>query len=210
MGIKQIFRENWLNLANLFTITRLAFILPYLYIGSLYAQSPQLNYLIFLWVLLLLASLTDTLDGIIARRLQQKTKLGIYLDPFCDKIVILFNFSLLVFYFAFPLWIYIAYIIREALWVYMGIFLYLKRNLQVLPNYLGKLSVVLIIPLTIWYTSIPWLSSILSPGHWLLDASPSMYLWGGVFLAATVTAMLTYWKVVFPMPNRKSQQIKSE
>src|SRR5260370_28533030 len=39
-------------------------------------------------VVLILAALTDGLDGILARSLNQKTALGAYLDPIADKLLL--------------------------------------------------------------------------------------------------------------------------
>lgn len=70
-----------LTVPNQLTFLRLAF-LPFFIIFLYYDR--------FLWAfgLLLLAGLTDALDGMLARRLNQKTALGAFLDPIADKLLL--------------------------------------------------------------------------------------------------------------------------
>src|SRR5271170_7818880 len=66
---------------NLLTLLRL-FILPFLVIAILDGH--------YRWAfgLFLLAGISDGLDGILARRLDQHTRLGQYLDPIADKLLL--------------------------------------------------------------------------------------------------------------------------
>lgn len=60
-----------------------------------------------------LASFTDLLDGYLARRWEQITKLGKLLDPIADKLLILSALILLVDFDRVPAWIAIVLIGRE-------------------------------------------------------------------------------------------------
>ncbi|NLJ72938.1 MAG: CDP-diacylglycerol--glycerol-3-phosphate 3-phosphatidyltransferase [Syntrophomonadaceae bacterium] len=73
-----------MNLPNALTISRILLI-P-VFIIALLVDTPRYD-LIALGVFLI-ASFTDTLDGYLARKLKQITKLGIILDPLADKILI--------------------------------------------------------------------------------------------------------------------------
>ena len=81
-----------MNLANKLTIFRIILvpimvIIPYLNLdGSFYG----LPYTYF-WMLLIfiVASITDKLDGYIARSRNQVTTFGKFLDPLADKILVL-------------------------------------------------------------------------------------------------------------------------
>ena len=53
-------------------------------------------------VLFLLAAVTDGLDGLIARKLQQKTVLGSFLDPMADKLLLTAAFITAHYSFAAP------------------------------------------------------------------------------------------------------------
>jgi CDP-diacylglycerol--glycerol-3-phosphate 3-phosphatidyltransferase len=60
-----------------------------------------------------IASLTDLLDGYIARKTRQITKLGILLDPIADKLLVISALILLVDMAIIPAWIAIVIIARE-------------------------------------------------------------------------------------------------
>lgn len=76
-------RENVLTVPNLLTVGRAA-LAPYLY----YVVSVQADYSVAM-ALLALAGLTDLLDGQIARRWpSQATKMGSFLDPMADKLLV--------------------------------------------------------------------------------------------------------------------------
>ncbi|HKD13764.1 MAG TPA: CDP-alcohol phosphatidyltransferase family protein, partial [Candidatus Angelobacter sp.] len=66
---------------NLLTLLRLIFI-PLTVIAVLE------NHYIWALVLFLVAGISDGLDGLLARLLQQKTVLGQYLDPIADKLLL--------------------------------------------------------------------------------------------------------------------------
>ena len=107
-----------MNLANKLTIFRIILvpimvIIPYLNLqGSFY----ELPYTYF-WMLLIfiVASITDKLDGYIARSRKQVTTFGKFLDPLADKILVLSALILLVELDKIPAWIPIIVLAREFL-----------------------------------------------------------------------------------------------
>lgn len=107
-----------MNLANKLTIFRIILvpimvIIPYLNLqGSFYG----LPYTYF-WMLLIfiVASITDKLDGYIARSRKQVTTFGKFLDPLADKILVLSALILLVELDKIPAWIPIIVLAREFL-----------------------------------------------------------------------------------------------
>ena len=107
-----------MNLANKLTIFRIILvpimvIIPYLNLdGSFYG----LPYTYF-WMLLIfvVASITDKLDGYIARSRNQVTTFGKFLDPLADKILVLSALVLLVELDKIPAWIPIIVLAREFL-----------------------------------------------------------------------------------------------
>jgi len=62
-----------------------------------------------------IASLTDLIDGYIARRSRQVTKIGVLLDPIADKLLVISALILLVDMGLIPAWIAIVVIVREFL-----------------------------------------------------------------------------------------------
>ena len=107
-----------MNLANKLTIFRIILvpimvIIPYLNLqGSFYG----LPYTYF-WMLLIfiVASITDKLDGYIARSRNQVTTFGKFLDPLADKILVLTAMVLLVELGKIPAWIPVIVLAREFL-----------------------------------------------------------------------------------------------
>ena len=70
-----------LNLPNLLTLLRVAIIPLILF----FLLKDDLNWALRL---LLVAGISDALDGLLARRLRQKTQVGMYLDPVADKLLL--------------------------------------------------------------------------------------------------------------------------
>jgi cardiolipin synthase len=69
----------WLNVANLFTLARLAAV-PFAVRAILVGQHGRAL------AIVLAAGLSDTVDGALARRFGMTTSVGAYLDPIVDKL----------------------------------------------------------------------------------------------------------------------------
>ena len=76
------------NVPNQLTFLRLGF-LPFFIIAIHYRRYD------LALALLIISGLTDALDGLLARSLNQKTALGAYLDPIADKLLLSSSFVLL-------------------------------------------------------------------------------------------------------------------
>ena len=107
-----------MNLANKLTIFRIILvpimaIIPYLNLQGDFMGLP----LTYFWMLLIfiVASITDKLDGYIARSRNQVTTFGKFLDPLADKILVLTARVLLVELGKIPAWIPVIVLAREFL-----------------------------------------------------------------------------------------------
>jgi CDP-diacylglycerol---glycerol-3-phosphate 3-phosphatidyltransferase len=100
-----------MNLPNILTLLRLG--MTVLLVASLSVEYPA-HFLIAL-VVFLLASLTDYLDGVIARKWNLITDFGKLMDPLADKILTASAFICLIPYEALPAWAVIIIISREFL-----------------------------------------------------------------------------------------------
>jgi cardiolipin synthase (CMP-forming) len=69
------------NAPNLLTLLRIC-LAPFL-VAAILEDRFELSFVLFV-----VAGLTDALDGLLARALQQRTQLGQYLDPVADKILL--------------------------------------------------------------------------------------------------------------------------
>ena len=105
-----------MNLANKLTIFRIILVpvilvIPFLNIeGDLWGI--PLTYLI-IDMIFIIASLTDKLDGYIARSRNQITTFGKFLDPIADKILVIVAMLILVEAGRLPAWIPAIVVIRE-------------------------------------------------------------------------------------------------
>ncbi len=94
----------------------------------------------------LAASVSDGFDGYIARRYNQRTKLGAILDPIADKGLLLAGLLTLTFSnwgYHFPLWFPVLVIARDVVIVAGGFGLhYLNGDVQVRPRWSGKIATV--------------------------------------------------------------------
>ena len=107
-----------LNLANKLTIFRIILvpimaIIPYLKLQGDFFGMPLMYFLMEL--IFIVASITDKLDGYIARSRNQVTTFGKFLDPLADKILVLTAMVLLVELGKIPAWIPVIVLAREFL-----------------------------------------------------------------------------------------------
>ena len=80
------------NLPNSLTVLRIALI-PIIVL--LFTSDNESNrFLAF--ILFLIASITDYLDGLLARYMKQQTSFGEFLDPIADKLLVIITLILLI------------------------------------------------------------------------------------------------------------------
>src|SRR6184192_3297137 len=97
-----------MNLPNSLTILRILLI-P-VFIGFLLYERYEYSLAV-----LLLAGLTDGLDGTIARVANQRTRLGAFLDPLADKLLLTSGFVTLSSIHLIPSWVTIVVVSRDAM-----------------------------------------------------------------------------------------------
>lgn len=89
-------------------------------------------------VLMLLAGLTDALDGWLARKRGQVTSLGIYLDPIADKVFAVILIGCLILWREMPLWLAAVIVGRDLFIVIGGILLRRQHPIDLPSNITGK------------------------------------------------------------------------
>lgn len=105
-----------MNLPNKLTIFRIILVpimvmIPFLGIGGDFLGIP-ISWII-IDLIFIIASLTDKLDGYLARKNNQITTFGKFLDPLADKILVLAAMVMLVEMAKLPAWIPIIVLARE-------------------------------------------------------------------------------------------------
>ena len=99
-------------------------------------------YLFVSSILFIIAGITDGLDGWLARRLSMTTKLGLYLDPIADKLLVSSVLITLSAYGLVPLWVTIVLVCREFLINGLRSF-YAVEGVTIFPSFAGKLKTTL-------------------------------------------------------------------
>ncbi len=127
--------ERILNLPNIITLLRLAAV-------------PGIAWLILqqrweaaCW-LFLAAAVSDGIDGLLARWLNQVTQLGAALDTVADKALGVVTLVMLTQVGAIPLWLALAILVRDSI-IVLGALSYrgLAGHLEIHPTWLGKTHV---------------------------------------------------------------------
>jgi len=123
------------HLPNLLTAARIA-MAPYIfYLLSIHSFDAAL-------VWFAVASATDILDGFLARRLHADSRIGAYLDPIADKILLSGSFLVLAFTGAIPWWLTALVLGRDALILAgaIGALIFRKTPGNFTPSVWGKAS----------------------------------------------------------------------
>jgi len=129
-----------LTVPNALTVLRLVAI-PFFVVATLDGRY-NLAFAIFVG-----AGVTDAFDGYIARKLNQKSFLGAFLDPAADKIMmfsayILYTFRMVIEH-RIPMWLTLTIFMRDILIVFFAYMLYTRiqiRRFQ--PSLAGKISTI--------------------------------------------------------------------
>jgi len=128
-NLKQVFYA-----PNQLTLLRLVFI-PFVILSIVVGQYGTA------FVLVLIAGVSDVLDGVLARRLGQQTTLGSYLDPIADKLLLTSSFVVLGLERHIPLWLVILVLSRDIIILTTALVMILTTPLRPpRPSIFGKLN----------------------------------------------------------------------
>ena len=123
-----------MNLPNLLTILRIA-LLPF-FLFFLVDGRYEAALVVFF-----IGSISDALDGFVARRFHQVTELGKLLDPIADKIFLVASFTAFYLLDLLPLWLFLIAIIKDLTILTGSAFIHLKhKKLDIDPTFAGKTS----------------------------------------------------------------------
>jgi CDP-diacylglycerol--glycerol-3-phosphate 3-phosphatidyltransferase len=151
--------------ANKITVIRILMIPVFVTLAIYYGESiqegnPQ-DWMRFSAIaVFLLAALSDGLDGYVARRYNQRSSLGVILDPIADKGLLLSGIITLSIsnwsqvdphYGKFPAWFPVLVITRDVVIVSGSLLLHvLNGTVQVRPSWTGKVATVLQMAAIAW------------------------------------------------------------
>lgn len=133
--------EKRITISTMFTLLRIVLV-PFI-VGSM--LTGWWGYALVLFVV---ASMSDIIDGYLARYLNEQTFLGACLDPIADKLLVVSCFFTLAFVqsplFLIPQRFVFFVLIKEAVVLGGAVIVYLfKGTIQIRPTLLGKLAAVL-------------------------------------------------------------------
>ena len=182
MADEQVASSRVWTLANAISVIRLMAIPVFLWLVIEDRLLPA-------FVLLVVAVLTDFVDGMIARRMNEITQLGQFLDPFADRLFIAATVIALAIQDVVPWWFVIAVMLRDALLGVGGL---------VMSRYgAGTLPVK-------WWGKVATFGLLFVLPLFLLSVMVSEYLSasvGGVLMMVAwpiaVIAVVLYWVVGF-------------
>src|SRR2546423_6549943 len=178
--------------ANKITVIRILMIPVFVTLAIYYGQSVQKGDPV-VWerfaaiFIFLLASVSDGLDGYVARRYNQRSSLGVVLDPIADKGLLLSGIITLSIsnwskidpeYGRFPAWFPVLVISRDAV-ILMGtavLYFLIGPNIKVKPSWTGKVATVLQMVAIAWVMlQLQWLPLI-----WIVGAAGLFTLISGI------------------------------
>jgi len=127
-------KQNFIFIPNLLSIIRIGLVYPIL--NSVYLGEYLIGLIYFL-----VASLTDALDGFLARKMNWYTDLGKILDPVADKLLVIGTIFVLWINNFIPLYVFVILISRDVL-ILLGAAMHMSlvTNAAPSPNILGKFT----------------------------------------------------------------------
>ena len=151
-------KKYFIFIPNLLTIVRIALVYPIL--NNIYLGNFEISIIYFI-----VASITDGLDGFIARKMNWQTELGTLLDPVADKILLSGSIFILWLNQYIPFYIFVIFFSRDVV-ILLGaaIRMTIIESDTPTPNFLGKLTTTL----QIIYIAIIFLKEIIDIDFGLL------------------------------------------
>ena len=172
-------RERVFNLPNTITLLRLAAVpvVAWLILQQRWEAAS--------WVFLA-AAVSDGIDGLLARWLNQMTQLGAALDSIADKALGVVTLVMLTQVGAIPLWVTLAILVRDSI-IVLGALSYrgLAGHLEIHPTWLGKTHVFA--EFALLALVLANLGKLLAVGPWLTG------LFAAVFAIAVISGVQYVW-----------------
>ena len=180
-----------LNFPTYLTLFRLALIPLFVVVFYLpITYSPEITTFIFF-----IASITDWLDGYLARKWNQTTPLGAFLDPVADKVLVAVAFVCVVEYY-------------HTWWITIPICIMIAREIIIsaLREWMAELGKRTSVAVSIW-GKIKTTAQMLALGGMLWRQSDLMETLA--FILLYIAAALTIWSMLQYLKASKGSLLKS-
>ena len=166
-----------MNLPNTLTTIRMILIVPFVMIMQI---TPDGNGRFAALAIFIIASMTDFLDGYIARKNHLVTNFGKFMDPLADKLLVSAAMICLVSMDRLPAWMVIIIISRE--FAISGFRLIAAENgIVIAANYWGKFKTV---------SQMIMIILLLADLGGVFDVLAQIFIWLSV--ALTIISLITY------------------
>ncbi len=204
-------QKKGMNLPNKLTVLRIILVPIFIVVMMLPASllSPLISGIVGV-TLFIIASLTDMLDGKIARKYGLVTDFGKLMDPLADKFMVIGALTVIVYRYpgirAFFIWALLVVVFRELAVTSLRLVASSSSGVVVAANMLGKIKTVMQIVCVCTVVIEPMLYAIpflrdLLPAWWI-TYTPLSYLTGGLMMVFTVWSGINYfvglWKYLDP------------
>lgn len=159
----------WRWIPNALTFVRILLIAPFA--RALLVQEYRLALLIFA-----VASVTDGLDGFLARHFNWRSRFGAVVDPLADKALLITAYLVLTYTSVLPLWLFALIVGRDLLIVGGAlVYHYSIGRFEMEPSIPGKLNtlvqIVVILGIIVILAGLPVQPIWLDIGIWLVAVS---------------------------------------
>jgi cardiolipin synthase (CMP-forming) len=175
-----------MNLANRISISRILLVPFFIACILYYGEGREYLRLVALGIFLT-ATLTDAVDGGIARLKNQVTELGMILDPIADKLLIISAFIILSMVkmapgdMHMPAWAVLIIISRDVVIVLGSVVIYfIKGELKIKPSWLGKATTLFqMLTILVFLAAFKYHRFFLYPAILFTVLSAVDYIWRG-------------------------------
>ena len=142
-------------------------------------------------IVIIISSASDYLDGVIARRFDQMTRLGRLLDPAADRLFILAAVIGLAVREVVPWWLVAVIVGRDVMLLLLGVVLAQHRYGPLPVHHLGKLATFALfyaLPILVLGQAFPELRAFSDPLGWALALWGAFLYWwaGALYLRQTL------------------------
>lgn len=187
MAAKKSEKEQWLNLPNSLSFLRILLVPVFLWL-------IVTNHSFWAIAVLAFSSVTDFLDGYLARRWNQQTRLGQLLDPAADRLYIFATLLGLTLTGMVPSWLFWVILARELVLI-PTVPLLASRGYGPLPvHFLGKagtFALMYAFPLLLMSKVIQGAENVILPIAWAFALwGVGLYWWSGFLYFRQVFAVI--------------------
>lgn len=164
-----------LNVANILTVTRL--VLVPVFLLTLFAAPESTGWRLTAFVVFAIASITDHIDGTLARKFGLVTDFGKVADPIADKALVGTALVLMSWFGMLPWWVTAVILVRE--FGVTGLRFWVIRHGVIPASRGGKVKTILQVTAIAWLVW-PWPFPLHLVGPWMMAAAVVVTIVTGV------------------------------